>query len=39
VARESGYEGRSLVEEFKRKMNGTIRKKLIEAERPLSSIE
>jgi len=28
VARESGYEGRSLIEEFKRRLNGTIRRKL-----------
>ena len=32
AARESGYEGRPLVEEFKRGMNGVIRRKLIEAE-------
>jgi len=32
VARDSGYEGRSMVEEFKREMNGTIKGKLIEAE-------
>ena len=39
VARESGYEGRLLREEFKREMNGIIRRKLMEAERPLKSIE
>ncbi len=39
VARESGYEGRLLIEEFKREMNGIIRRKLMEAERPLKSIE
>ena len=39
VTRGSGYEGRPLVEEFKRGINGTIRRKLIEAERPPSSIE
>jgi len=39
VARGSEYEGRPLVEEFKRGMNGVIRRKLIEAERPLSSIK
>jgi len=32
IARESGYEGCSLIEEFKRGMNGSIRKKLMEAE-------
>ena len=31
VARGSGYEGRPLVEEFKRGMNGVIRRRLIEA--------
>ena len=39
AARGSGYEGRLLVEEFKRGMNGGIRKKLMEAENPLTSIE
>ena len=39
VARESGYEGRPLVEEFKRGMNGMIRRRLIEAENQLGSIE
>jgi len=37
--RGSGYEGRLLVEEFKRRMNGGIRRKLIEAENSLASIE
>ena len=32
VARNSGYKGRLLMEEFKREMNGVIRRKLIEAE-------
>ena len=32
AARGSEYEGRLLVEEFKRGMNGVIRRKLIEAE-------
>jgi len=32
AARGSRYEGRPLVEEFKREMNGVIRRKLIEAE-------
>jgi len=39
VARGSGYEGRPLVEEFKQGMNGEIRRKLMEAENPLTSIE
>ena len=39
TARGSGYEGRPLVEEFKRGMNGGIRRKLIEAENPPASIE
>ena len=32
VARGSRYEGRPLIKEFKRGMNGTIRRKLMEAE-------
>ena len=39
AARGSGYEGRSLVEEFKRGMNGGIRRKLMEAEKPPTSIK
>ena len=39
TVRGSGYEGRLLVEEFKRGMNGGIRRKLIEAENPPISIE
>jgi len=39
AARGSGYEGRPLVEEFKRRMNGGIRRKLMEAENLLTSIE
>ena len=39
AARGSGYKGRSLVEEFKRGMNGVIRKKLMEAENQPSFIE
>ena len=39
VARESGYESRPLVEEFKRGMNGGIRRKLIEGENLPTSIE
>ena len=39
VARGSGYKGRLLVEEFKRGMNGGIRRKLMEVENPPTSIE
>ena len=39
AARESGYEGRPLVKEFKRGINGEIRRKLMEIENPLVSIE
>jgi len=39
AARGSGYEGRPLVEEFKRGINGGIRRKLMESENPPSSIE
>ena len=39
VARDSGYERRLLVKEFKRGMNRGIRKKLMELENPPTSIE
>jgi len=39
AARGSKYEGRLLIEEFKRRMNGMIQRKLMVAERPLTSIE
>ena len=39
VARGSGYEKRPLVEEFKREINRGIRRKLMEAENLLASIE
>jgi len=39
AARESRYEGRPLVEEFKRGMNRGIRRKLMEVENPPASIE
>ena len=39
AARGSGYEGRPLIEEFKRGMNGGIRRKLMEAENLPTSIE
>ena len=38
VAKGSGYEGRPLIEEFKRGFNGPIRRKLAEAEEPPSTI-
>jgi len=38
IARGSGYEGRPLVEEFKRELNGSIRRKLAEAEEPPTTI-
>ena len=39
AARESGYKGQLLAEEFKRGMNRAIRRKLMEAENQLGSIE
>jgi len=39
AARENGYEGRHLVEEFKRGMNGTIKRKLMEAKNQPGSIK
>ena len=39
AARESSYERRPLMEEFKQEMNGEIRRKLMEAENPPASIE
>jgi len=39
AARGSGYEERSLMEEFKQGMNGGIRRKLMEAENLPTSIE
>jgi len=39
IARGSGYEGWLLVEEFKRGINGGIRRKLMEVENPPTSIE
>jgi len=39
AARESGYKGRPLMEEFKRGMNRGIRRKLMESENPPTSIE
>jgi len=39
VARGSGYKGRPLIEEFKRGLNGAIRRKLAEAEELLTTIE
>ena len=39
AARRSRYKGRVLVEEFKREMNGVIRRKLINAEKSPRSID
>ena len=39
AARESGYERRLLIEEFKREINGIIRRKLMEVENQPGSIE
>jgi len=39
AARSSGYKGRPLIEEFKRGMNGVIRRKLMETERLSTNIE
>ena len=39
AARGSGYEKRLLIEEFKRRMNGEIRRKLMEMENLPASIE
>ena len=39
AVRGSGYEGRLLIEEFKRGMNGGIWRKLMELENPQTSIE
>ena len=39
AARESGYKGRPLVGEFKRGMNGAIRRKLMEAKNQPGSIK
>jgi len=38
VTRGSSYKGRPLIEEFKRGLNGSIRRKLAEAEEPLTTI-
>jgi len=38
IARGSGYEGRPLIKEFKRGLNGAIRRKLVEAEEPPTTI-
>ena len=39
AARRSGYEGRPLIKEFKKEMNGGIWRKLMEAENLPTSIE
>jgi len=38
IARESSYEERPLIEEFKRELNGAIRRKLAKAEELPSTI-
>jgi len=38
VARGSGYEGRPLIEEFKRELSGAIKRKLVEVEEPPTTI-
>ena len=38
AARGSGYEGRALVEEFKRELNRVIKRRLAEAETPPTTI-
>ena len=38
VARGSGYKGRPLIKEFKRGLNGSIRRKLVEAEELMTTI-
>jgi len=38
ITKGSSYEGQLLIEEFKRGLNGAIRRKLAEAEEPLSTI-
>ena len=38
VTRGSGYKGRPLIKEFKRGLNGSIRRKLVEAEELLTTI-
>jgi len=39
AARGSGYEERPLIEKFKREMSRTIRRELMEVERPSTNIE
>ncbi|KAF7762544.1 hypothetical protein Agabi119p4_9137 [Agaricus bisporus var. burnettii] len=39
IARDSGYKGRALIEEFKRSLSGRIRKALMEAESPPTTIK
>jgi len=39
VSRGSGYENRFLLEEFKRRLNGNIRRRLVEAELPPTIIK
>ena len=39
IARESNYKRRPLIKEFKRGLNGAIRRKLAEVEEPLMEIK
>jgi len=39
MTRESSYKGWPLIEEFKRELSRMLRRKLAEAENPLSTIE
>jgi len=39
TSRGSGYKGRPLIEEFKRRLNGNIRRRLAEAKSPFVTIE
>ena len=38
VTRENSYKGKPLIKEFKKGLNGNIRRKLVEAEEPLTTI-
>jgi len=39
AARKSSYEGRVLIEKFKKRINNIIRRKLMDVERPSKSIK
>jgi len=38
VTRENSYKGKPLIKEFKKGLNGNIRRKLVEVEEPLTTI-